>query len=106
MNTHPVRSAPWVGLVLLVGAGVIGVRAVAQEPAPTAVHPVQRCRLFPLADVEKDRELNTEDRSSEVGQWVTAREAEGWTVAGVDFEIGQKSTGYPQGWQQVCMARR
>lgn len=64
-----------------------------------------RCRLFPVADLDRDREINTADRSSEVGQWVAAREAEGWRLASADFEVGQKSTGYPLAFQQVCVGR-
>ena len=100
------NRVPWLGLGLLGLVGGIGVRALAQEPPPSQGRLIEKCRLFALADLEKDRELNTDDRSSEVGQWVFARESEGWRLVGVDVEIGQKSTGYPQAWQQVCMEKR
>lgn len=106
MTANRMRSMQGLGLGMLVALGLIGVRALAQEPPPAAAaHAVQKCRLFTLADLEKDRDLNTEDRSTEIGQWVTAREAEGWRLVGIDFEIGQKSTGYPQAWQQVCLEK-
>lgn len=108
MTANRIPSAPWLGLGLLVAAGLVGFRALAQEPTPgvLAPRPVEKCRLFALDDVEKDRELSTDDRSTEVGQWVAAREGEGWTLVGIDFEIGQKATGYPQAWQQVCVGKR
>lgn len=107
MTANLKRSVRWLGLGMLVAVGLIGVRAIAQEPPPAApAHPIQKCRLFALADVDKDRELATDDRSTEIGQWVTAREAEGWSLVGVDFEMGQKATGYPQAWQQVCLEKR
>jgi hypothetical protein len=92
--------------LVLVGIGAIGARiADAQEPpAPIAAAPVQRCHLFTIADLDKDREFITSDRTSEVGQWIGAREAEGWLLSDIDFEVGQKPTGYPQGYLHVCMA--
>ena len=58
---------PWLGFGLLVGIAAVGVRAFAEEP-PTVVEaprPVEKCRLFSLAEMEKDRELNTDDRTTD-----------------------------------------
>lgn len=99
----PIRS-PFLVAAALVLAATIGTFAVAQEPAAASPTP-QRCRVFQLADLDKDRDLVTTDRSTEVGQWVAAREAEGLRMIGIDFEVGQKSTGYPQGYLHVCMGR-
>lgn len=83
--------------------GSRSLRSRRRRPPPPRL--TERCHLFTIADLDKDRDLVTADRSSEVGQWVAAREGEGWALQGVDFEIGQKSTGYPQGFLHVCMAR-
>lgn len=92
--------------VVLVAVGALAARmAAADEPPPPPPRLTERCHLFTITDLDKDRDLITADRSSEVGQWVAAREAEGWALQGVDLEIGQKPTGYPVGYQNVCMVR-
>jgi len=60
------------------------------------------CRLF-LVDVASDGDIDTADRTTEVGQWVGTHVDAGMMLHGVDFEVGQKSTGYPQGYLQVCV---
>jgi hypothetical protein len=84
--------------------------AWAQEPAEEPLiadaedgfAPRVMCRLF-ATDLEEGRVLETDDRTSEIGQWIGQRQAEGWQFYDMDFEVGQKPTGYPQGWTQVCL---
>ena len=59
-----------------------------------------RCRRF-TADLEKNPQTDTADRTTEIGRWVG--EQAGYSVDSVDFEIGPKPTGYAQGWVQVCL---
>jgi hypothetical protein len=106
-----IRSHTTLALALLCAflAGALAARwlpasARAEEPAATDAPATRRflCRSFP-GDLEKDRQVNTADQTTEIGQWVGAREHEGWQVDHVDFEIAQKPTGYPQAWTQICM---
>ena len=60
------------------------------------------CRLF-LLDVSTAAAIDTADRTTEVGQWVGEQVDQGMMLHGVDFEVGQKSTGYPQGYLNVCV---
>jgi hypothetical protein len=79
------------------------------ERAPTAPNPEQDhgllCKLFET-DVQQGSLLETSDRTTEVGQWVGEQEDAGWRFHSVDFEVGQKPTGYPQGYLQVCLVGR
>ncbi len=77
------------------------------EPSPeTAAVPeadwVYRCKLFKV-DLTKDDTLETDDNTTPAGMWVRGERKRGWTLAELDFEVGQKSTGYPEGWTQVCV---
>jgi hypothetical protein len=63
------------------------------------------CKLFET-DVQQGMMVETSDRTTEVGQWVGEQEDAGWRLQSVDFEIGQKPTGYPQGYVQVCLGGR
>jgi hypothetical protein len=74
--------------------------ARAQEP--TAGRPKLMCRYFSF-DLKSPPSYDTSDRTTEIGQWVGAREDEGWYLYGIDFETAQKPTGFPEGWAQVCM---
>jgi hypothetical protein len=83
--------------------------AFAQDsPAPTleaaSVFPGRLlCRTFP-ADPTGPAVLMPGDKS-DVGGWV-AEQDDTWQIYTVDFEMGTKSTGFPQGWVQVCLAPR
>lgn len=61
-----------------------------------------RCATFP-APLDPGVEINTDDKTTEVGQWVAARAAEGRALASIDFEVGTKPTGYPVGFALVCV---
>lgn len=74
--------------------------------APTAPSSewVYHCKLF-QADPTKDDVLDTDNNTTEAGRWVRGERKRGWSLAQLDFEVGQKSTGYPQGWTQICVRR-
>ncbi len=93
--------------VALVGALVAGwigsnLGQTAQAQEADADKPRLMCRYFQV-DLASPPVIETADRTSEVGQWIGAREDEGWILYTVDFETSQKATGYPQGWLQVCL---
>ncbi len=81
-------------------------QALAQEaPQPdTDVAAAQgldlRCKVFTLL-LEGDVTLETTDATTEIGQWIAAQD--GWELHGIDFEVGQKPTGFPQGYSQICL---
>jgi hypothetical protein len=50
-----------------------------------------------------DQAVDTRDRSTDLGRWVIDMEARGWAVTSVDFEVGQKPTGFAEGYVQVCL---
>ena len=60
-----------------------------------------RCRVFAV-DVERGGAIETSDRTTEVGQWLGRQEDQNWRLHSMDFEMGMKKTGFPQGWVQVC----
>ncbi len=64
-----------------------------------------RCKNFPIDLGEDGGAFDTEDATSEIGQWVSKHEAVGWRVSGSNLEVGQKATGLMQAWAQVCLER-
>ena len=75
--------------------------AAQKAPAAAPIGPRRfHCQVFatPL-----DSPLDTRDRSSAVGRWITDYEGRGWEVATIDFEVGQKPTGFAEGYVQVCL---
>jgi len=84
--------------------------ALAQEPpepepalARYDAPPLElRCRVFPVL-LDGDSTFETGDATTEVGQWIEAQD--GWLFHSADFEVGQKSTGFPQGFSQVCLRK-
>lgn len=60
------------------------------------------CRLF-LVDVRDVDTWDTADRTTEIGQWVGEQTDAGLFLYSLDFEVGQKPTGYPQGYLTVCV---
>ena len=95
-------------LGLLLGAGAF---AQAEEGVQEAISTVPeqvaqlRCRVFAV-DVERGGAIETSDRTTEIGQWLGRQEDEQWRLHSVDFEMGVKKTGFPQGWVQVCVRPR
>ena len=49
--------------------------------------------------------IETNDTTTEIGQWLKKEEMS-YELFSVDFEIGQKPTGYPEGWAHVCLSPR
>jgi len=110
------RPAPILALVAftLIGAGylVLADHAVASDPIVEDSTPAVddreqgvalqlRCRVF-TALLGDDSILDTADATTEIGQWIA--EQAGWQLHSVDFEIGQKATGFPQGYRHVCLS--
>ena len=63
------------------------------------------CRHFEVEPSRDGGAFNTADGTTELGQWVRPKEAEGWRVASADFEMGVKSNGFPIAYTQVCLSR-
>ena len=84
-------------LVGLVSAGVgLAWGADAPDPGPKRL----RCRSFAT---EPGAAVDTRDASTELGRWVLGLEDQGWQIATVDFTVGEKPTGYAQGWTHACL---
>ena len=85
--------------VLMAGVGL----AWADPPAPGAAIVAEtrlKCRTFPT---DLGSEVDTRDTSTDLGRWVIELEDRGWIVHTIDWEVGQKPTGYPQGYSHVCL---
>lgn len=95
---------------ILLGRSILTASARAEEPAPAMDAPFYDpprlyCRPFQVPLEGAPSAIETNDTTTEIGQWVQKEEAS-YEVASIDFEIGQKSTGYPQGWAYVCLTPR
>ncbi len=86
------------------GAGVAGADDSQHSDAIEAESLRLRCHLFshPL-DVRI--EIDTHDATTEIGQWVGEAAEVGWTLHSVQLAVGQKPTGYMQGFHEVCLSR-
>jgi hypothetical protein len=93
-----IRLAIAAAVVLAVLAVTLAEVEVGAEPLSTV--PRLKCRAFPT---DPNAEVDTRDGSTDLGRWVVALEDEGWVVSDVDWEVGQKPTGYPQGYTHVCL---
>ncbi|MBW1880724.1 MAG: hypothetical protein JRI25_23455 [Deltaproteobacteria bacterium] len=116
MNRWMIVAIMLTALCALEGARILGPAlsddALAQVPGddmervlPTEPGERRLCKLFET-DVGQGAMVETSDRTTEVGQWVAEQEEAGWRLHDLDFEVAQKSTGYPQGFIQVCLAAR
>ncbi len=77
--------------------------AIIEAPIITPGSPPMLCKAFEVDAAAP--EVDTSNVKSPLGDWVSDREGEGWVMYGVDLELGQKATGYPQAWVQVCLYR-
>lgn len=97
----------WAGGLLTAYTLSAGAQEVAEPGDVQAQAPAMSshltCRLF-LVSPEHRWTLETSDRTHEVGQWIGELEDSGWVLHDTELEIGQKATGYPQGYLHVCMA--
>lgn len=94
------------GLVCLVLAGSLGSAAVASDELGERVV----CRIFPVELREgadpASTGFDTADTSQPIGAWVHEMTERGWRLATVQLAVGQKPTGFPIGYQQVCVSPR
>ena len=91
----------WVGLGAALGVGVTVDWSTAQAKDGVVALAAHRCAVFTV-EVSRRSVIETSDPTTEVGQWI--EDQEGWGLASIDFEVGQKPTGYPSGWVQVCLS--
>lgn len=102
MQIRETRLGPWVtvgGAVLaLVGAAGVAWANSGDDGLATVR---LKCRTFPT---EIGAEVDTRDPGSPLGEWVVALEDRGWEVASIQWDVGQKVTGFPQGYTQVCLS--
>lgn len=87
------------GIVIAVGLIWAASESIANTEEEVPHRPNIECRTF-QRDLG-DSVLQTRDQTTPVGQWIG--EHPGWSVQSIDFEIGQKPTGYQQGWVHVCI---
>lgn len=88
------------------GAGAASLDARAEEPiAPFYDPPRLLCRPFAVAVEGAGATLETNDLTTEVGKWVAQHE-ERYELFSLDFEVGQKPTGYPTAWTWACLSPR
>ena len=117
MDRSKITTLALTALCLAQGAWIAATHllgdARAQDPAPATLMdppPAEArassllCRLFDTG-VASGSMIESADRTTEVGQWVGEQQDDGWRLFSVDFEVGQKATGYPQGYLQVCLSR-
>lgn len=63
-----------------------------------------QCKVFPLA-LDREVTVSLKDATTEPGQWLKGQVDAGWLLHSMDFEVGQKPTGYPQGWLYLCVTK-
>ena len=68
------------------------------EPAP---YPGRlKCKAF--THLLDGAEVELPGSSTDAGQWV-AGNAQTWQIYTAELVVGQKSTGFPQGWLHICL---
>jgi len=85
------------------GAGLLASAPLAEASPDT--HSRLLCRVFPV-ELENDEGWDSDDPQHPIGAWIHRMDERGWALATVDLTVGQKRTGYPQGYQQVCLSPR
>ena len=112
MNTKPLLTL-LIGLVLFQAGWILGQLnpndAHAEPPPPEAAPfydpPRLYCRPFQVPLKGLSSAFETNDRTTEIGQWIE-KEEQSYELFSIDFEIGQKPTGYAEGWVQICLSPR
>jgi hypothetical protein len=82
--------------------------AHAEEPAVDQGFydpPRLRCRSFPVPVEGAGTLFETNDRTTEIGRWLETEERR-YELFSIDFEVGQKPTGYPTAFAWVCLSPR
>lgn len=89
--------------------GVAEATAAPKAPEPIVAPPVvagaTRCALFERSLVPP-AQVDSEDTSAPLGQWIAAHRATGWTLGEITFQTAQKPTCYPMGLTHVCVVGR
>lgn len=81
------------------------------EPAPPSMEPDfydpprLYCKPFEVPLEGSRSAIETNDRTTAIGKWLEAEEAS-YELFSIDFEVGQKPTGYPVGIAYVCLSPR
>jgi len=87
-------------LVIVIGA--MSLAAAGSNDGPIATAPTRLlCHAF---ETPLNADVDTRDSASTLGVWVLEQEARGWQVDSTSFDVARKTTGFAQGWTQVCMA--
>ncbi len=63
------------------------------------------CKMFTVPLQGAGSMFETNDLNTEIGRWIQSEE-DLYDLFSIDFEIGQKPTGYAQGYAQVCLSPR
>jgi hypothetical protein len=106
LRKHP-ASAGLAGVLLLAGLAGTAVAAGPFHAGGSALGERLVCRTFPVELREGADELSsgfdTADATHPIGAWVQDMSERGWQLASVQLAVGQKPTGFPIGYQQVCI---
>ncbi len=95
---------------LIVGAAGTAVAAGPFHSSASDIGDRLVCRTFSVELREGADELSTgfdtADTAHPIGAWVQEMSERGWRIASVQLAVGQKPTGFPTGYQQVCVTPR
>lgn len=98
------KSLPWLLATAVLVFGLTREVAWAEEPSSATEIGEQICRTFKV-DLDTSTLIETGSRTNEIGQWVMAQQPDGWRLKQTDLAVGQRPTGYPQGYLLVCLGR-
>lgn len=85
-----------------------GLRAEDNAPGQVAAVPAQElaCRVFTINPNDgQGGFFLTSDRTGPIGAWLGPMIDSGWRVSLLDYEVAQKSTGFPEPTVMVCVSR-
>lgn len=76
-------------------------------PIPAGGGPLEvACRAFPVnLEDGQGGYFETSDRTGPVGEWMAPLEEAGWQFHDLDFELGQRGTGFPYAEVMICVSR-
>ena len=97
-------------LTLMAGLLAIAAWHAPQASASAMLGERLVCRVFPM-DLKEQANgqstgFDTADTTHPIGTWLQEMSDAGWTLASVQLAVGQKPTGFPTGFQQVCVHPR